>query len=328
MYDIITIGSVTRDVFLKTSDFKIVSDKKFRTGKAGCFVLGAKFEIPEVVFTSGGGGTNTAVTFARQGFKTACIGRVGNDEIGNGVAHELQAEGIESFFQKDEKLNTAYSTILVAMDGERTILEYRGSNDNLNEHEIEWGKLGVKEGGWLYIDSLARNTGLLEALLDWAEKKKIKTAFNPGKQMINLGEKLLPFLNRVDVFLANEDECSLITGVEYSEEKEPEIFAKLDETVKGIVVMSKGPRGVEASDGEKHYVAGIPESPIVERTGAGDSFGSGFVSGYIRSGGNIIQAIQYGTANATSVVQYFGAKKGILRKGDWGEYEKVNVQII
>jgi len=94
--------------------------------------------------------------------------------------------------------------------------------------------------------------------------------------------------------------------------------------------MSKGPRGVEVSDGKTRYLAGVPESPIVDRTGAGDSFGSGFVSGYILAGDvseeeKIKYAIQLGTANATSVVQYFGAKKGVLKKDEWGEYPRVPV---
>lgn len=327
MYDIITIGSVTRDVFLKSGDFKIVQNEAFRTGRAGCFVLGAKFEVPEVVFASGGGGANAAVTFARQGFNVGCIGRIGDDEVGHEIIEELKNEGVGDLFQKDKERNTAYSTILVAMDGERTILEYRGANDYLSEKEIDWKKFtpsgGVK---WIYIDSLAGNIKLLEDILDWAKKNGIKTAFNPGKRMINLGEKLQPYLDKVDIFLANEDESALIAGMEYKEENEPEIFAKLDKIVKGIVVMSKGPRGVEVSDGKNHYIAGIPDSPVVERTGAGDAFGSGFVCGYIQSEGDIKHAIQLGTANATSVVQYFGSKKGILKKGDWGEYPKIKVE--
>ncbi|MBU4331690.1 carbohydrate kinase family protein, partial [Patescibacteria group bacterium] len=228
-------------------------------------------------------------------------------------------------FQKDKERNTAYSTILVAMDGERTILEYRGANDYLSEKEIDFENL---KSDWIYIDSLAGNTKLLEDILDWAKKNGIKTAFNPGKRMINFGEKLQPYLAQVDIFLANEDESALIAGVEYKKENEPEIFAKLDKIVKGIVVMSKGPRGVEVSDGKNHYIAGIPDSPVVERTGAGDAFGSGFVCGYIQNEGDIEHAIQLGTANATSVVQYFGSKKGILKKGDWGEYPKIKVETI
>ena len=62
-FDIITIGSATRDIFMKSEQFKIVEDKSFATGQGECFALGSKIEIKDIVFASGGGGTNTAVTF-------------------------------------------------------------------------------------------------------------------------------------------------------------------------------------------------------------------------------------------------------------------------
>ncbi|MBU2109398.1 carbohydrate kinase family protein [Patescibacteria group bacterium] len=323
-YDVITIGTVTRDVFLKSGDFEVVKNSNYRTGRAGCFVLGTKLEIPKVAIASGGGGTNAAVSFSRQGFKTGCIGRIGNDEIGKEIIEELKQEGVDSLFQIDKEYDTAYSTILVAADGERTILEYRGANDYINEKEIKWNKLKSK---WVFIDSLAGNVNLLTKILDWAKQNGIKTAFNPGKRLIKLGIGLHKYLEDIDIFIANEDESAYVAGIEYEEDKEPEIFKKLDEVVKGIVVMTKGPRGVEVSDGKKHYLAGIPDSPILDRTGAGDSFGSGFVAGYIESNSDIEFAIQLGTSNATSVVQYFGAKQGLLKKGEWGKYPKVEVQI-
>ncbi len=331
MYDVVVIGTVTRDVFLKSSDFEVVKNSNYRTGRAGCFMLGTKLEIPKVAIASGGGGTNTAVSFARQGLKTGCISRIGNDEIGKEIIEELKKEGVDPLFQIDKEHDTAYSTILVAADGERTILEYRGANDYMSEKEIDWNNLKSK---WVYIDSLGGNVNLLSAILNWAEKNGAKTAFNPDKRMIELGTGLHKYLDAVDIFFANEDESAYVVGIEYKEEREPEVFKKLDDVVRGIVVMTKGPRGVEVSDGKKHYSAGVPDSPILDRTGAGDSFGSGFVSGYIHGTQNlkheaeiIEYAIRLGAANATSVVQYFGAKQGLLKKGDWGNYPKIKVEI-
>lgn len=324
IYDVITIGTVTRDVFLKSPDFKVVKDENYRTGRAGCFMLGTKFEIPGVGIASGGGGTNSAVGFSRQGLKTGTIGRIGNDSIGKEITEEMKKEKVEPLFQIDKNCDTAYSTILVAHDGERTILEYRGANDYMNEDDTDWNNLKTK---WVYIDSLGGNEKLLEKILEWAKSNNSKVAFNPGKKLIKLGIGLHKYLDGVDIFLANEDESAYVAGIDYKKEKEPEIFAKLDDAVKGIVVMSKGPRGVEVSDGKNHFLAGVPDSPVVDRTGAGDSFGSGFVSGYIHSNGDIKEAIQLGTANATSVVEYFGSKKGLLKKGDLGKYPRVEIQV-
>jgi len=69
MYDVITIGTATQDVFLKSRDFKVLKDERFITGQAECFALGAKIEVPDIFFTTGGGATNAAVTFARQVLK-------------------------------------------------------------------------------------------------------------------------------------------------------------------------------------------------------------------------------------------------------------------
>jgi len=333
MYDILTIGSATRDVFLKTKEFKVVDSDEFkegvgrayRTGRAGCFMLGSKIPVYDAVFTSGGAGTNVAVTFARQDFKISSIIRVGNDSVGQEIVSELEKEGVDVLAQKDKDHNTDYSTILVSPDGERTILAHRGAGNYINFDEIDLSSLEIKEGGWLYIDSLGGNENLLAGLLGWAKKNKLSVAYNPGKKMLELGTGLQKYLDNIDIFSVNEDEAAFVAGIEYSQEKEDEIFDKLDSLVKGIVIMSKGPRGVEVSDNGVRYSAGIPDSLVIDRTGAGDAFSSGFVSGYIHSGGDIANAIQLGTANASSVVEHFGAKEGILKKGDWGNYDKIEV---
>ena len=89
--------------------------------------------------------------------------------------------------------------------------------------------------------------------------------------------------------------------------------------------MTKGPEGVKVSDGQYYYSAGIPESGLVDRTGAGDAFSSAFIAGYIEKN-DIAHAIQLGTANATSVIQKMGATNGLLKKDKWGEWEKVEVK--
>ena len=79
MYDIISIGSATRDVFFSTNDLRRFKMDEFPTGEAICLGYGSKIEMKKIVLTSGGGGTNAAVTFARQGLKTANVGVIGQD---------------------------------------------------------------------------------------------------------------------------------------------------------------------------------------------------------------------------------------------------------
>jgi len=82
--DVITIGTATRDCFLQSPDFKVIRSSRFVTGQAECFALGSKIEVPFIIFTTGGGAANAAVTFARQGLKAGCLAKIGKDLAGEG----------------------------------------------------------------------------------------------------------------------------------------------------------------------------------------------------------------------------------------------------
>jgi ribokinase len=321
MFDIISVGSATRDVFFSADDLKKFKMDEFPTGEAICMGYGSKIEMKKLVMTSGGGGTNAAVTFARQGLKTANIGVVGKDFNGEELLRELEKEGIDvSFFQKHNDDYTAYSVILVHPGGERTIMSYKGEGQHFNAKMIPFDKLQAK---WMFLDSLGGHFDVLEGLVSHAVKNGIKLATNPGGKELDHGlGKLKPLLKNFSVVIMNQEEASGLTGIDYK--KEDEIFKFMDEVIDGIFVMTKGPDGVAVSDGKNIYTAGVPDSPVVERTGAGDSFSSGFVVEYIRSG-DIAKAIQFGTANASSVVTEYGAKAGILKEGEWGPWPLIEV---
>lgn len=323
MFDIVSIGSATRDIFINTDKFKSLDLPDFSTGKALCFPLGSKIEIKKITFTSGGGGTNAAVTFARQGLVTACVGVVGKDLNGQEVLNELDEEGVEvKHFQRHDDDYTAYSVILVDPSGERTILSYKGEGQHFDVSKIGFDDIKTK---WLFLDSLGGHFDLLEKAVSWAVANDIKLATNPGGKELEHGlEKLRPLLKNFSVVIMNQEEASGLTGIDYKQEEE--VFKFMDEIIGGIFVMTKGPDGVVVSDGKNIYRAGVPDSPVVERTGAGDAFSSGFVSEYIRSG-DIAKAIQFATANASSVVTQYGGKAGILKKDDWGEWPLVEVKI-
>ena len=322
MYDIISIGSSTRDVFFSADELKKFKMDGFPTGEAICMGYGSKIEMKKIVLTSGGGGTNAAVTFARQGLKTANIGVIGDDVNGMEILKELEAEGINTqYFQRHDDDYTGYSVILVHGDGERTILSYKGEGQHFDANRIPFDDLKAK---WFFLDSLGGNYDVLRGLVDHASSNGIKLAINPGgKELAHGLEKLKPLLKNFLIVITNQEEAAGLTGIGYK--NEGEIFKFMDNIIGGIFVMTKGPDGVVVSDGKNVYLAGVPNSPVVERTGAGDSFSSGFVVEYIRSG-DIAKAIQFGTANASSVVTQYGAKAGILKKDDWGPWPLIEVK--
>jgi sugar/nucleoside kinase (ribokinase family) len=300
-------------------------------GKGLCVPSGSKIFVEDIVFASGGGSTNCAATFALQGLKTACATKVGDDPGGHAVIEELQKLGVNTgFIAHDKKFKTAYSVILSPPHGERTILVYQGASHQLRKEEISWPEL--KKTEWFYLSGLSGlSAEIFEPLINFAHENEIKVAVNPGEAQLKMGiDRLEPLLNKIDIFMVNKEEATRLTCIPYNAEKE--IFKRLDAWIKGIAVMSKGPEGVMVSDGRDIYSAGIPKSGILDRTGAGDAFGSGFVAGLIQKAkykkpdaSAIEYAIQLGTANATGNVQELGAKSGLLKKGEWGPWEKVKV---
>ncbi len=322
MFDVITFGSATWDILLKPKKVQTISDKKFITGKGICFNLGSKIEVEQIFFSSGGGGTNTAVTFANQNFNVAYCGSIGDDLAGKEVSRELKQYKVnDSFVKIADSVPTNHSVIISGLKEDRTIFVYRGASEILDKKDIPWHELKAK---WFYLAPLSgKLCDLFEYLVDFAFQNKIKIAVNPGNcQLSTPPEKLRRILKKVDILILNQEEASMLTKIPYN--KEVDIFKKIDEICPGIAIMTKGPEGVVVSDGEYLYKSGIIKSKVVDRTGAGDSFASGFVSGFIQKNGDIEYAIQLGAANSTACLKDWGAKKGLLKKGE--SFPKIEVE--
>jgi len=297
-FDVITIGTATQDIFYP------ITDDNFK------FEKGAKAEVGAPFSSVGGGAVNAAVTFARQGFKTAALFRVGNDGAGEGIIREVEKEGIAAWAHKDMHEATGQSAILLYPNGERTVLAHRGAADNLLIKEVPFPKLKAK---WVYIAPSHIDALVMEQIIDHCYAQGVLVAFNPSAAYCADNGKLLrPLVSKIKVLLTNREEAGMITGIVPAKEKE--IFKRLDELVDGICVMTDGPHGVLVSDGKRIYRAGIfADTNLVSRTGAGDAFGSGFVAGLIRKE-DIPHAIRLASANATAVTEHVGAHVGALTR--------------
>ena len=307
MYDIITIGSGLRDVFLLSDQFKLIANADFEGGRAECVALGAKIEVSDIVFTTGGGATNAAVTFARLGFKTAAICRVGEDAAGRDVIEDLKKEGVNiALVRRVAKGVTGYSTLLTASNGERTALAYRGVSGTLAPADVPFSKCKAR---WFYVTSLAGNTALLKKIVAHAKSTGSNVAWNPGRKEIEAGlgaiKKILP---NVRVLQLNKEEAESLSGKSTVEE----MFAALA-TPGNVVVITDGARGAFVQrDGITVMTPGSGKQ-AVSQTGAGDAFGSGFVAGLMRTD-DLKTALAVGIVNAQSVITKVGAKAGILKK--------------
>lgn len=317
-YDVITFGSATLDVFLRTQDFCFHQEGKFLSQKAVCFPFSSKADINDLAFRTGGGGTNAGATLALQGLKTAYCGMIADDFSGNEVLRDLKGFGVDdSLILKTDKARTNFSVIF-SWGIDRTAFIWRGASELLKWKDAPQNRIKAE---WLYLAPFSgKLVNLFAPLVNFAHKNKIKVFANLGDTQINLGiKKLKPILKKIDVVLLNQEEASLLTKIAYQEEEK--LFKKLDEWVDGLVIMTKGREGAVASDGNYLYRIKSLPAKIVEKTGAGDAFGSGFLSVILRSG-DIEAALQFGAANAASCIQKLGAKQGLLKESQrWKRIE-------
>ncbi len=346
MFDIITFGSATKDILVRPKNLTVLKyGKSSGSGADVCLPLGSKIDVDSIEFHTGGGGTNTAATFALQGFKTAFCGMTGRDAAARELVNDLKKLKVNtSLVLKTNKKPTNHSIIIFSENEDRTILAYRGASELLEKKDIPWDKL---QASWLYLAPLS---GLLcdpaervraergqetplsggqgplsgptvfEEILNFASTNNMKVAVNPGIAQLSL-PNFAEVSKKIDILIMNQEEASFLTKIPFGDEKE--IFKKVREISKGVVVMTKGGEGVSVSDGHNFYTAKPHlERKIVDTTGAGDAFGSGFVSEFIRSG-DLSKAIQFGMANSAGCLSEVGAKNGLLKKGQ--EFYRVPV---
>jgi len=321
MFDILTIGTATWDTFLSSPLFKVLRDPKhleklgFPTGEAECFALGSKIETGQPVATVGGGAVNTAIAFARQGLKTAALVRVGADEDGKAVIAALKSERVVPLAAVGKGEGTARSIVLLAPGGERTILVYRGAAGGFAPRDIPQPKLKAR---WAYVAPGNIRYDIIRETIATLKKNGARIAMNPSREYLSLGEMRTKELYRMlDVVFMNREEAAELTGVPFK--NEPALFKKLDALVSGVCVMTDGSHGALVSDGKYRYAAGIfKEKKLVDRTGAGDAFGAGFIAGLIQKS-DISFALRMASANATSVVESIGAATGALTKKQFGD---------
>lgn len=303
----LAIGSATQDVFLVGGDIFKPSTENGKSYEH--LPLGAKLELEKVVFATGGDAMNAATTFARQGLHSQFMGIMGTDPAGEAVMKVFDEEAIDTtYLSQSDRYVTNYSAILLAPNGERTILTYHGSKLRADGSDINLQ--GVAQADWLYVSSVG-SMELLNTIFTLATKHNVKIAFNPSARELKQADKLRPLLDDVTVLLANKEEMQQIVEGTTMEE----LLQHAIHIAPKYVVISDGPNGVLATDGTTKVQAGMYEDvKVVDRLGAGDAFGSGFVA-MIAQGASLEAAVTFASANSTSVVQQIGAKAGILHAG-------------
>lgn len=303
---IITIGKATQDVFVKSSNsFKQQRHKGVMYEQ---LPVGQKLDLDEVVFATGGNVTNAAVTFARQGLHSRYMWCIGTDVASEAILQSLDTEGVDTsaVVQKSD-YRASYSVILMLDGGERTILNYKGTALASTTHDLDFSV--IESGDWLYLSALG-DMDLLEKIISRAAKHGVRIMLNPAGAELKEADKLRTLLEDVEILAVNKEEAQQIVSGESMEE-----LIRHAHHYCPVVIVSDGPHGAFATDGKTIVEAGMYEDvPVIDRTGGGDAFGSGFLSQYAQ-GSTLKDAMIFASANSTSVVTKIGAKEGILHKG-------------
>ena len=327
MFDVITMGSATLDAFIETDAANIVSVSTTDTKKEFmAYPYGAKIEIDNFDFQTGGGAVNAATNFASLGLNASTIVKIGDEVQGQKVIATLENYGVDlSNVIKSKEYKTGFSIILISFQGDRTVLAHRGANANLVMEDINLDS--IKKSKWLYLAPLNGNsTKILDKVADFAEENNVNLAINVGSSSIKQGkEYLYKILKTAEVIILNKDEATMLTGIherpdtkteKFSDEIiHPDVIKMLNELNMGkgrITIITDGKNGAYAYDSEKYYHCGEFPATVVSTLGAGDAFSSTFVASLIRTDGNIEQALKNASVVAASVVEHFGAQGGFI----------------
>lgn len=302
---ILAIGKASQDVFLTSSkEFQPYVHKGVQYEQ---LPLGKKIHVDDIVFSTGGNASNVAVTFARQGLRSKYAWTLGTDVSSQLILAALDEEGIDTTTViQDPAFRASYSTILLAPTGERTVLNYIGTV--IKDHDTPIN-LDVLEGvDWVYLSSI-NNMVLLNKIVTEAAKHNVKIMMNPSAIELAEAKKLKPILEDVKVIAVNKEEASELVSGETLEELTRHLTHYCP-----VVLVSDGPNGVMATDSKTIIRAGMYEDvKVIDRLGAGDAFGSGFLSQWA-AGKTLRESIIFASANSTSVVTKIGAKTGILHQ--------------
>ena len=317
-YDIVTIGSATVDQFADTDSELIQIQTSTSSQRLIAFPLGSKLLVRELNLTVGGGGTNSAVSFSRQGLKTAFLGKIGADGHGDTVIKHLARSNID--FIGPRAGVTGTSIILNSFAKDRTILAYKGANNELAPDELP-----DFEAPWVYLSSMLGQS--LDTIVGYLSNSNHQVAFNPSNYQAERGHpEFAELLRKVDVLVMNKEEACLFMQMQESNPTLPTLFRAMLALPPRIFAITNGANGASLCD-RKSIFQGfpIPNIEVLETTGAGDAFGSTLTAAIMRKQ-SMPEALNQAMSNSESVLQHRGAKEKLLTREELAEVCAANSQ--
>ena len=254
---------------------------------------------------SGGSVANSIVGLSQLGNNVGFIGKISDDDFGEKYELGLKKENVNYIYsKKKEELPTGTCLILITPDSERTMCTFLGTAGNINEKDISIE--AVKKSKMVFLEGYLWDEG--------APKKAFDKAINNANEVaMSLSDKFcverhkLHFLdlvkNKLDITFANEDEImSLINAKNFEEVIN---FAK---EINKLLVITRGKKGAISIKGNNITEVGIINNlDVVDLTGAGDLFASGYLNGYLNNS-DPKNCLENGTEMAAKIIQQIGAR--------------------
>ncbi len=302
MPDIMSMGDADEDIFLELEEANVHCDKGPKMCMV-CFHYADKVPVRSINYFAGGNAANNAVGLSRFGIRAALYCELGDDEAGNKIYNTLRKEGVSlKYVFKRKKAKTNRSVVL-NYQFERTIFVY---------HEKRNYKLPkLEKCKWLYYTSMGDGfERMLPELEKYIKKNNIKVVFNPGTYQLKSSFKILRRIMKFSsIIILNKEEAQLLAKANSGDFKA--LLRKLHSFGPEIAVITDGPNGSFSFDGKDFYFQKIFRTRVVDRTGCGDAFASGFLAALFY-GHDFREAMRWGAVNSASVLGKAGPQEGLL----------------
>ena len=306
---ILGIGNAIVDVICKVND-DFISKNNLTKGSMKLVFDSTEFtnllsslKIEKTI--SGGSVANSIVGLSQLGNNVGFIGKVSDDDLGRKYEEGLKKENVDYFYsKKKEVLPTGTCLILVTPDSERTMCTFLGIAGRINENDININL--VKKSEIIFLEGY---------LWDEGEPKKAfdKAIINGNKIAMSLSDQFCVerhkahFLdlvkNKLDIIFANESEImALINAKNFND------VISFGKEIKKNLIITRGEKGAISIENKKIVeVESRKNLKILDLTGAGDLFASGYLHGYIN---NFSQedCLNNGTEMSSKIIQQIGAR--------------------